>query len=41
MKELINKSIGAAILSQKYDIDDEIERKAKEYGISKGKAELF
>ena len=40
-KSLKMYNIDSAILSQKYDIDSEIEKKAKEYGISKGKAELL
>ena len=40
-KSLKTYNIDSAILSQIYDLDDEIERKAREYGISEGKAELL
>ena len=40
-KYLKTYNIDSAILSQIYDLDDETERKAKEYGISEGKAELL
>ena len=33
--------VDASVLSQKYDVDDLIEKKSKEYGISEGKAELL